>query len=146
MFRVFYQPVLKPLCRATSIRQVTKRAIMASKESIDTELSPLDQIRQLEAGAVRQIAAAREASEHRIKETKRQVKVTLEQARESGHQRGLNRYKQIVTSAEEEALVIVSQAHNRVKLLRQKGKQQMSSAVQQAVNLIISLEGDGEGQ
>lgn len=117
---------------------------MASKESINTKLSPLDQIRQLEAGAVRQIAAAREAGEHRINEVKRQMKVKLEQARESGRQRGQNRYKQIITSTEEEALVIVSQAHNQANLLRRKGKQQMSSAVQQAVNLIIGLEGDGE--
>lgn len=118
---------------------------MVRKDSINSKLSPLDQIRQVEAGTVQQIAATREASEHRINETKRQVKVILEQARESGRQRGQNRYKQIITSAEEEALVIVSQAHNQENFLHHKGKQQMSTAVHQAANFIIDLEGDGQG-
>ena len=117
---------------------------MASKDSINSQLSPLDQIRQAEAETVRQIAAAREASEQKTNEAKKQVKVILEQARESGRQRGLNRYKQIISSAEEEAMVIVSQAHNQANLLRHKGKQQMSTAVHHALSLIIGLEGDGE--
>lgn len=118
---------------------------MASKDSFNSNLSPIDQIRQVEAETVRQIAAAREASEQKINETKQQVKVILQQARESGRQRGQNRYKQIITSADEEALAIVSQAHNQANLLRQKGKHQISTAVQQAVNLIIGLELDSEG-
>jgi flagellar biosynthesis/type III secretory pathway protein FliH len=117
---------------------------MASKDNANSNLSPLDQIRQEEAETVRKIASAREASEQKTNETKKQVKVILEQARESGRQRGLNRYKQIIASAEEEALVIVSQAHNQANLLHHKGKQQMSTAVRQAVNFIIGLEGDGE--
>ena len=117
---------------------------MASKDSMNSQLSPLDQIRQVEAETIRQIAAAREASEQKTTEAKKQVKVILEQARESGRQRGLNRYKQIISSAEEEALVIVSQAHNQVNLMRHKGKKQMSTAVQQAVSLIIGLERNGE--
>ena len=116
---------------------------MAGKESTNSNLSPLDQIRQVEAGTVRQIAAARQASEHRINKAKGQVKAILEQARESGRQRGMNRYKQIITSAEEEALVIVAQARTQSNLLRHTGKQQMSAAVHQAVNLITGLDEDG---
>ena len=119
--------------------------MMANTDRIDSNLSPLDQIRQVEAETVRQIAAAREASEHGINEARRQVKVILEQASESGRQRGMNRYKQIITGAEEEALAIVSQAHDQANLLRHQGKHQMSTAVHQAVNLIIGLELDGEG-
>ena len=127
------------------IRQLTNSAMMADKDNSNSNLSPLDQIRQVEADTVRQIAAARQASDQKISEAKKQVKVTLEQARESGRQRGQNRYKQIISSAEEEALAIVSQAHNQANLLRHKGKQQISTAVHQAVNLIIGLEEDGEG-
>ena len=117
---------------------------MASKNGAYDALSPLDQIRQVEADIVRQVAAAREAADEKIKRAHSQVKEILVQARESGRSQGASRYKTIISNAEEEAHAIVSQAHNRASRLRHKGKQRMSSAVRQAVKVIIDVEDDGE--
>lgn len=116
---------------------------MNNKESINNELSPLDQIRHVEAEVVGKIAAAREAVDQTINETSRQVKELLTEAKAAGLSRGQVRYKEIVSRAEEESRVIVSQAHNQAKRLRQKGKQHMSAAVHKAVDMVIGLEGDG---
>ena len=119
---------------------------MASENGAYDALSPLDQIRQVEADIVRQVAAAREAADEKIKHAQNQVKEILVQARESGRNQGASRYKTIVSNAEEEAHAIVSQAHNKANRLRHKGKQRMSAAVRQAVNLIVYVEDDGEDQ
>jgi vacuolar-type H+-ATPase subunit H len=109
----------------------------------ETELSPLDQIRQTEADVTRQIAAAREAAERSVAEARREVKTLLGEARESGRRRGQVRYKEIISRAEEESQAFVSQAHNQAERLRYTGRRRMSTAVRQAVNVVIGLPDDG---
>lgn len=116
---------------------------MDDKQSIHSELSPLDQIRHVESDVVGQVAAAREAAEQTINDARRQVKELLTEARTAGRQRGRVRYKEIISGAEEGSRVIVSQAHNQANRSRLKGKQHMSAAVYKAVNLVIGLEGEG---
>jgi len=113
---------------------------------METELSPLDQIRQTESDVTRQIAATREAAEDSITKTKDQVKVLLDQSRASGHQQGRIRYKELVSQAEEEAHALVTQAYSHAEDLRKKGEQRMKTAVRQAVNLVIGSEGGVENQ
>jgi vacuolar-type H+-ATPase subunit H len=110
----------------------------------DTELSPLDQIRQTEADVTRHVAAAREAAERTVVEARSQVKELLVKARESGRQRGQTRYKEIISRAEEESAVLIAQAQNRAEQLHHEGKRRMSTAVRQAVVLVIGLQDDSE--
>jgi vacuolar-type H+-ATPase subunit H len=113
---------------------------MITPGTMETELSPLDQIRQTESDVTRQIAAAREAAEYAITEAKSQVKELLDEARVSGHHRGQIRYKEVISQAEEEAHALVTQAHSYAEALHKKGKQRMNSAVYHAVNLVIGME------
>lgn len=113
---------------------------MVSEDSRKPILSPLDQIRQGEADVIRRTAAAREVTEHKINDARSQVKMILSEAKEVGCHRGQMRFNEIISKAEEEAHAIVSQAQNQANRLHHKGKQRMSTAIHQAVNLIISLE------
>jgi vacuolar-type H+-ATPase subunit H len=119
---------------------------MVTKDSMRIELVPLDQIRQVEADVIRQIAVAREVAEQTITEARSQVKNLLTEAQESGLHSGQVRYKETLSRAEEEAHAIVFQAHNQAKRLRHEGKRRMSKAVCQAVNLVIGLEENGENK
>jgi vacuolar-type H+-ATPase subunit H len=109
----------------------------------ETELSPLDQIRQTEADVIRQTAAARQAAERSVAEARKELKAYLDEARESGRRRGQGRYKEIVSRAEEESQAVVSQAHRQAERLHHAGRRRMSTAVRQAVNLVIGLQDDG---
>ena len=117
---------------------------MVGTRTTDNELSPLDQIRQVEAEVIRQIAVAREAAEYTITEASGQVKDLLNEARVSGRRRGQTRYQEIKTTAEEEARALVAQAHSQAENLRHKGKQRMTNAVRHAANLIIGLDGSSQ--
>ena len=79
------------------------------------ELSPLDQIRLVEAEITRKIVAAREASERRAADARAQSTLLKKQAHDSGNREGQIRYKEIVSKAEEEARTIVAHAHSQPK-------------------------------
>lgn len=100
-------------------------------------LSPLDQIRLVEADIARNIAAAREASERAVAEARAQAARLKKEAREAGMREGQIRYKEIVAKAEEEARAIVSRAHKQASMLRQKGQSRMETAIQEAVNIVL---------
>jgi len=53
---------------------------------------------------------------------------------------GHTRYKEILSRSDDRARSIVAQAHNKAEVLRRKGKLCMSTAVCDAVNIIIGLE------
>ncbi len=104
------------------------------------ELSPLDQIRQTEAENIRGIAVAREAAELKVEKEKNQAKEHFRKIREVGRRDGRARYKEILSRAEDEARSIIAQAQKQAEELRRKGQQCMSTAVCDAVNIIIGLE------
>lgn len=110
----------------------------------ETELSPLDQIRQTEADVTREAAVAREAATRSVAEAKNQVKANLCEARESGRQRGEIRYREIISRADEESQALVSRAHSMAERLQRMGQRRMSAAVREAVNLVIGQQDDGE--
>jgi len=118
--------------------------MMVGTRTNNNELSPLDQIRQVEAEVIRHIATAREAGEHAVSEARGQVKELLNEANVSGRHRGEKRYQEIVSTAEEEARALVAQALNQAEDLRHKGKRRMTAAVRYAANLVIGLEGSRE--
>ena len=107
-------------------------------------LSPLDQIRLVEAEIARKIVTARETSERAVAEARAQAARLKKEAREAGAREGQIRYKEIVSKAEEEAQAIVGRAHNQASDLRQKGQARMDAAIQDAVNIVLGLKGGGK--
>ena len=107
------------------------------------ELSPLDQIRLVEAEITRKIVAAREASERRAADARAQSTLLKKQAHDSGDREGQIRYKEIVSKAEEEARTIVTHAHNQAEELRRKGQARMEAAIQGAIHVVLGLKGGG---
>ena len=109
-------------------------------ESISTnELSPLDQIRLVEAEITRKIVAAREASERSIADARGQAALIKKQAHEAGEHKGQVHCKEVISEAEEEAQALLVQAHNQADVLRQKGYTRMELAVQEVLNTVLGL-------
>jgi vacuolar-type H+-ATPase subunit H len=114
-------------------------------ESISAnELSPLDQIRLVEAEINRKIVAAREASDRSVADARLQASLIKKQAHESGEHKGQIRYKEIVAETEEEAQTIVVLAHNHAEDLRQKGYARMGLAVQEVISTVLGVKGGGK--
>jgi vacuolar-type H+-ATPase subunit H len=113
---------------------------MANPTSAD-ELSPLDQIRLVEAEIARKVVAAREASERTVAASHSQAVLLKKQAHESGTGEGQVRYKSIVSQAEEEAHTMVARAHDQAANLRRKGYARMEAAIQEAVDIVLGLKG-----
>ncbi len=107
--------------------------------SVSSELSPLDQIRQAEAEMNRQIAAARESAAAIVANARRQAEQTRRQAHEDGKREGLNRYREIVAQAEEEARAITAQANIRAQELHRAGQNRKEQGVRYAIDLIIGM-------
>ena len=108
------------------------------------ELSPLDQIRLVEAEVIRKIVAAREASERSIADARGQAALIKKQAQATGEHKGQVRCKEIVSESEEEAQALIAQAHNQADGLRQKGYTRMELAVQEVLNTVLGLKGGGK--
>jgi vacuolar-type H+-ATPase subunit H len=117
---------------------------MTGLKTNDSDFSPLDRVRLVEADVTRQIAAARQAAELSVSEARKQVKALLEQARKSGRIRGQTRYKEIVSEADEEASALVARARLQADDLHRLRHQCMDEAVHYAVSFIMGQEGNGE--
>ena len=109
-------------------------------------LSPLDQIRLIEAEITRKIVAARDASEHGAANARAQAAQIKKQARDSGSRGGQIRFKEIVSKAEEEARTIVTHAHNQAGDLHRKGQARMEVAIQEAIGIVLGLKGGGANE
>lgn len=107
-------------------------------------LSPLDQIRLAEAEIARKMVTAREASEHAIAEARTRAALLKKQAHDSGTREGQIRYKEIVSSAEEEARTMVQHAHNQADELGQNGQTRMEAAIQESLGIVLALKGGGK--
>ena len=108
------------------------------------ELSPLDQIRLVEAEVTRKIVAAREASERSIADARGQAALIKKQAHDAGERKGQIRGKEIVAEAEEEAQALIVQAHNQAADLHHKGSIRMELAIQEAISTVLGLKGAGK--
>ena len=108
------------------------------------ELSPLDQIRLVEAEITRKIVAAREASDRSVADARLQASLVKKQAHESGEHKGQIRYKEIIAEAEDEARTIVAHAHSHAEGLRRKGCARMELAVQEVINTVLGGKGGGK--
>jgi vacuolar-type H+-ATPase subunit H len=106
-------------------------------------LSPLDQIRLVEAEITRRMIAAREASERSTAEARAQAALIKKQAREAGERHGQIRYKEIIARAEEQAKMILAQAHQEADHLSQKGQSRMERAIQEALAVVLGMDGGG---
>lgn len=109
----------------------------------ETALSPLDQIRLVEAEITRKTVAAREDSERSLVDARAQANRLKKQARESGVREGKILYKEIVAQAEEEARAITVHAQNQAADLRQKGHSRMELAVEYAISIVLGLDTNG---
>ncbi len=108
----------------------------------DVNLSPLDQIRLCEAEVTRRIASARQAAEKSVLKARSESATLKQQSRERGIKRGHSQYEEIITRSEEEAKVMVAQAHRRSDELLRRGRRRIEEAVRQAVNIVIGLDGE----
>jgi len=107
-------------------------------------LSPLDQIRLVEAEITRKVAAAREASEHSAANARIQAALLKKQAEENGKREGQIRFKETIAKAEEQAEVIIAQAQHEADDLRENGQARMEQAVKEALNILLGMKGGGK--
>jgi len=103
------------------------------------ELSPLDQIRQMEAEVTRRIAAAREMAGQRVEDARKKAARMIAQGSEAGLCEGQVRYQEIILEAEEEAKQLVSSARRQAEEVSLRGEQRMQRAVEQVVSIVIGL-------
>jgi len=107
------------------------------------ELSPLDQIRLVEAEIMRRVITAREASEHSAADARAQGSLIKKQAEEKGKREGQISYKETIAKAEEQAKVIIAQAEHESEFLRGNGLVRMEQAVNEALGIILGMKGGG---
>jgi vacuolar-type H+-ATPase subunit H len=107
-------------------------------------LSPLDQIRLVEAETTRRIIAARELSERNAAEARAHAALLKKQAKEKGEREGQIRYKEIIAKAEEQAQMMITQAQHQADHLRRKGGARMEQAVREALGIVLGLKGAGQ--
>lgn len=104
------------------------------------QLSPLDQIRQIEAEETRKLVQARESAGKIIQEARHKVAQTLQQACTAGEQEGQARYKEMLKKSEDEATALVAEARQQADRLRQSGKSQMEALVERIVKFVTGME------
>lgn len=107
------------------------------RPSRTNERSPLDQIRQAEAEVTRQIAAAREAAQMILTNARLEAAASIEAAQEAGRKEGQAQYRDLVTRSQEEAQVLLAQAHRQVGELRRHGERRMDTAILHAVHTVL---------
>jgi vacuolar-type H+-ATPase subunit H len=124
---------------------VMRRTNSFSRDPISTGitgLSPLDQIRLVEAETARQLVAAREAAEKNVLKVRALAEQTIHDARDTGRKEGEADYKNIILSAEEEAQAILAQAQHRAAELKRRGSQRMAPLTMIAIDLVMGLNGE----
>lgn len=112
----------------------------------ENELSPLDQIRQVEAEVTRRVAAARVEAESVLAKARTQAAQIKSEARAAGQREGQALYKELVAKAEEEARLLNAQSQSRAVELRRKGYQRMEQAVQLSIQIVVGQEDEKSAQ
>ena len=112
-----------------------------SEPSAADNLSPLDQIRLVEAEITRKTVTARALAAERAAKARDQAELLKKQARETGEKAGLIRYKEIVATAEAHAAMILSQAEHETEELRRKGRSRMDRAFEEAMDVVLGAKG-----
>jgi vacuolar-type H+-ATPase subunit H len=105
-------------------------------ELTETELSPLDQIRQAEAEITRRVAAARQQTAHTLEIARKEAAHLVAQAREDGRLEGERRCQEIIKAAEGEATQLIELAQAQTEERSRAGAQRMELAVQQIIALV----------
>jgi hypothetical protein len=114
-----------------------------SEPTIEDTLSPLDQIRQVEAEMTRKTIAARTRTDQRLADARAEATLLKKQARESGEQKGRIRYKQVIAEAETQTEMILAHAEEEAANLRRKGDARMERAIDEAVNIVLGRKAGG---
>jgi len=119
---------------------------MSTSTKTEAERSPLDQIRQTEADVARQIASAREAAKQSVAHAQSQAKEIINDAHQTGQREGEKRFREIISTAEEEAQAITAQARKRAEHLRRRAGQRLTVGVRRSLNVVIGLVEVGEDE
>ena len=109
-------------------------------KSLESKLSPLDQIRYSEAEIIRNMALARDEAQRIESQARKRAKQMIAEARDLGRNEGEAHRREMTSVAEEEARAINAQAKNSTTELRRKGYNRMDIAVNQLVGLICGLD------
>ena len=115
-----------------------------AKPVLTSELSPLDQIRLVEAEITRNVAAARAESVQTVLNARARAAHLKKQAAEVGTRKGQAQYQKIVASASDEEHNMVAAAHHQAEELRRNGLSQMEAAIQQVVHIVVDVKRPGE--
>ncbi|NOH03428.1 MAG: hypothetical protein HND47_16435 [Chloroflexi bacterium] len=107
-----------------------------------TDLSPLDQIRLVEAEVARRLVAAREAVEEKAAKVRTISEQLIYAVRDAGRKEGEAHYKAVVGKAEEEAQVVVLRARQRAEELKHRGGQRMASLTLRCVDFVLGWKGE----
>lgn len=108
------------------------------------DLSPLDQIRLVEAEITRRVAAAREASEHGAANARVHSAQIKKQAEEQGERAGQIHYKEVIAKAEEQSKEMIAQAQHEAENLRRTGELRMQQAVREALRIVLGQKESGD--
>ncbi len=106
-------------------------------------LSPLDQVRLVEAEMARKAVAAREAAEDTVEKAREQALLLKKQAEEDGKTEGNNRKKAMIDGAQQQAGEINAQAQREANELHEKGQVRMEQAVFEAVRVVLGMKEGG---
>ncbi|HAY84388.1 MAG TPA: hypothetical protein DCY42_05535 [Chloroflexi bacterium] len=107
---------------------------------METELSPLDQIRQCEAEMARKIAATQEQTKQKITKARKEAREIVERARQRGLVQGQEKGIEVLSLAEQEAQSVLQEAQNQAEDLRLRGTHLMEEAVCFAVKFVLGFE------
>lgn len=102
------------------------------------ELSPLDRVRQAEAGVAGRIAGSREEAERTVARAGEQARVLIEEGREVGRREGQAQYRRLILQAQDEARAICLESQERVAVLRRAEVEWMDAAVRRVVAILTA--------
>lgn len=108
-------------------------------QAFSTDLSPLEQIQQVEAEVSRRIAAQREDAHRAELRAREQASVLLREAQAQGQCEGQAEYERQVAQATREAQALCEQARAQADHMRRTGDQCMESAVQLALAILTGM-------
>ena len=113
---------------------------MVPSANTGDQLSPLDQIRQAEAGAASRVASAQQSAEQIILEARRQSESVRLRAVEEGRRTGELARDELLEEAQQEAAGIIQKGEKLAAEMNQTGKMRLDAAAQFALGVILGDE------
>lgn len=111
---------------------------------MDTDLSPLDLIRQTEAEGAHHIAEAHEAAKEKLRQAQIKAAESKRKALDAGRREGEDDFKQAVDKAKLEAAQILVEARQQAEELSEIGDERIEKVVSRAVMIVTGQREEDE--